>query len=88
MSDLKQVAAVVRNGPGNETDRLALLDAHRARVDAPIQALEQARDIIAWKTDLYEGKLRTGDTVGLWGPTTTREAQADHQRRRQQSIDP
>ncbi|GAS97142.1 MerR family transcriptional regulator [Mycolicibacterium canariasense] len=69
LADLKRFAALVREGPGNESERLALLDAHRARVDAQMQALEQARDIITWKTQLYETKLRDGDAEGLWDPT-------------------
>lgn len=69
LADLKRFAALVRKGPGNESERLALLDAHRARVDAQMQALEQARDIIRWKTQLYETKLRDGDAEGLWDPT-------------------
>jgi DNA-binding transcriptional MerR regulator len=69
LADLKRFAALVRKGPGNESERLALLDAHRARVDAQMQALEQARDIITWKTELYETKLRDGDAEGLWDPT-------------------
>lgn len=69
LADLKRFAALVRTGPGNESERLALLDAHRARVDAQMQALEQARDIITWKTQVYETKLRDGDAEGLWDPT-------------------
>ncbi|MEN4479068.1 MerR family transcriptional regulator [Mycolicibacterium cosmeticum] len=69
LADLKRFAALVRKGPGNESERLALLDAHRARVDAQMRALEQARDIITWKTQIYETKLRDGDAEGLWDPT-------------------
>lgn len=69
LSELKRFATLVRDGPGNEADRLALLDDHRARVDAQIQALEQAREIIAWKTGVYQDKLRAGETDGLWDPT-------------------
>ncbi|BBY31799.1 MerR family transcriptional regulator [Mycolicibacterium sediminis] len=69
LSELKRFATLVRDGPGNEADRLALLDDHRARVDAQIQALEQAREIIAWKTEVYQDKLRAGETDGLWDPT-------------------
>lgn len=69
LADLKKFATLVRSGPGSEADRLAVLDAHRARVDAQMQALEQARDIITWKTELYETKLRAGEAAGLWDPT-------------------
>lgn len=69
LAELKRFAALVRQGPGNEAQRLALLDAQRERVEAQIQALEQARDIIAWKTEVYEKHLREGEAVGLWDPT-------------------
>ena len=69
LSELKRFAALVRQGPGNEAERLALLDAQRKRVDAQIRALEQAREIIAWKTEVYLQHLRNGDAVGLWDPT-------------------
>jgi DNA-binding transcriptional MerR regulator len=74
LAELKRFAALVRQGSGNEAERLALLDAQRKRVDAQIQALEQAREIIAWKTEVYEQHLRDGDAVGLWDPTLTRDA--------------
>lgn len=70
LAELKRFADLVRDGPGNETERLTLLDQHRARVEAQIHALEQARDIITWKTEVYEEKLRTGDADGLWDPTS------------------
>lgn len=66
--DLAQFAQLVRQGPGNEAQRLALLDAHRVRVDAQIEALQQAREIIAWKTDIYYQHLVQGSAQGLWDP--------------------
>lgn len=74
LAELKQFAALVREGPGNEAERLALLDAQRERVDQQIRALKQAREIIAWKTDVYEQHLRSGDIIGLWDPTVVHTA--------------
>lgn len=68
LSDLKRFATLVRQGSGNETERLAILDAHRARVDAQIHSLEQAREVIAWKTRVYTSHLRDGRAAGLWDP--------------------
>lgn len=76
LAELKRFASLVREGPGNEAQRLALLDAQRARVDAQIAALEQARGIIAWKTEVYEQHLREGEAVGLWDPTQNTSAEA------------
>lgn len=59
----------MRQGPGNESERLALLDAHRARVESQIDALEQARAVIAWKAGVYRQHLAEGRAAGLWAPT-------------------
>lgn len=69
LADLQRFTALVRQGPGNEAERPALLDAQRERVDRHILALEHARDIIAWKADIYEQHLRDGNVGGLWDPT-------------------
>ncbi|BBJ46013.1 hypothetical protein SSPO_087310 [Streptomyces antimycoticus] len=69
LADLKRFAELVRHGPGNETERLRLLDAHRQRVDAQIQALEECRSLIAWKVGVYAEHLARGEAGGLWDPT-------------------
>ncbi|WP_432584476.1 MerR family transcriptional regulator [Streptomyces sp. HD1123-B1] len=70
LADLKRFAELVRRGPGNEAERLQLLDAHRQRVDAQIQALEECRSVITWKVDVYAEHLARGEAEGLWAPTT------------------
>lgn len=69
LSELKRFTELVRHGPGNEAERLRLLDAHRQRVDAQIQALEECRSVIAWKVGVYEEHLAHGKAGGLWDPT-------------------
>ncbi|MEV7374007.1 MerR family transcriptional regulator [Streptomyces sp. NPDC090301] len=69
LADLKRFAELVRHGPGNEAERLRLLDAHRRRVDAQIQALEECRSVIAWKVDVYAEHLARDGARGLWDPT-------------------
>ncbi|MEX0171499.1 MerR family transcriptional regulator [Streptomyces sp. LMG1-1-1.1] len=69
LSDLRRFADLVRHGPGNEAERLRLLDAHRQRVDAQIRALEECRSVIAWKVGVYAEHLARGDAGGLWDPT-------------------
>ncbi|MEU1409896.1 MerR family transcriptional regulator [Streptomyces sp. NPDC005728] len=68
LSDLKRFAELVRRGPGNEAERLQLLDIHRQRVDAQIQALEECRSVIVWKVGVYAGHLARGEAGGLWDP--------------------
>ncbi|MEU8347964.1 DNA-binding transcriptional regulator, MerR family [Actinomadura meyerae] len=69
LADLKRFAELVRHGPGNEAERLQLLDAHRQRVEAQIQALEECRSVIAWKVGVYAEHLARGEAGGLWDPT-------------------
>ncbi|RPF30390.1 DNA-binding transcriptional MerR regulator [Streptomyces sp. TLI_185] len=70
LADLKQFAELVRHGPGNEAERLQLLEAHRRRVDAQIQALEECQSVITWKVGVYADHLARGKAEGLWDPTT------------------
>jgi DNA-binding transcriptional MerR regulator len=70
LADLNHFAELVRQGSGNEAERLHLLDAHRQRVDAQIQALEECRSLISWKVDVYAEHLARGEADGLWDPTT------------------
>ncbi|MFC8142833.1 MerR family transcriptional regulator [Streptomyces paradoxus] len=69
LADLKRFAELVRQGPGNEAERLKLLDAHQQRVEAQIQALEECRSVIAWKVGVYAEHLARGEAGGLWDPT-------------------
>ncbi|MFC9588746.1 MerR family transcriptional regulator [Streptomyces sp. NPDC056944] len=70
LADLRRFAELVRHGRGNEAERLQLLDTHRQRVDAQIQALEECRSVITWKVAVYAEHLARGDAEGLWAPTT------------------
>ncbi|MFC9491503.1 MerR family transcriptional regulator [Streptomyces hydrogenans] len=69
IADLQRFAELVRQGPGNEAERLRLLDSHRLRVDAQIEALEECRSVIAWKVGVYAEHLASGEAGGLWDPT-------------------
>ncbi|MFJ3769536.1 MerR family transcriptional regulator [Streptomyces sp. NPDC090082] len=71
LADLKRFAELVRQGQGNEAERLRLLDAHRQRVEEQIQALEECRSLITWKVAVYAEHLARGEAEGLWAPTTT-----------------
>lgn len=69
LADLKRFAELVRHGPGNEAERLQLLDAHQQRVEAQIAALGECRSVIAWKVGVYAEHLARGEAGGLWDPT-------------------
>jgi hypothetical protein len=55
-------------GPGNEPERLALLEAHRAEVTARLAGLQDNLTLIDHKIGVYRGRLAAGDADQLWAP--------------------
>ena len=68
---IKRYAQLVAAGPGNEGERLALLEAHRAEVTAKLAELQENLKLIDHKIDVYQGRLAAGDADQLWAPTRT-----------------
>ena len=65
---IRRYAQLVSAGPGNEEERLALLEAHRAEVTARLAELQENLKIIDHKIDVYQGRLAAGDADQLWAP--------------------
>lgn len=57
--DVRRYAALVRAGDGNETERLALLTAHRSRVEAQLAEVTAHLRAIDHKIGIYEGKVQS-----------------------------
>lgn len=74
LADLARLTALVRQGPGNEAQRLELLSEHLRRIEDQIQTLEESRALIEWKVEIYGEHLRAGSAVGLWDPTSPGQA--------------
>ncbi len=55
--DVRRYAALVRAGDGNEAERLALLKAHRQRVEAQLAEVTAHLRAIDHKIGIYEGKV-------------------------------
>lgn len=55
--DVRRYAALVRAGEGNEDERLALLTAHRARVETQLAEVTGHLRAIDHKIGIYEGKV-------------------------------
>ena len=70
LAELKRFAELVRQGPGNEPERLRLLSAHQHRVEDRIRELEECRTVIARKVGVYADHVARGAATGLWDPTT------------------
>ncbi|GAA5140431.1 MerR family transcriptional regulator [Pseudonocardia adelaidensis] len=66
---IRRYAQLVSAGHGNEPDRLALLESHRAEVLARIAELQQNLELIDHKIDVYRGRLAAGEADRFWAPT-------------------
>ena len=65
---IRRYAELVSAGPGNEQERLALLEAHRAEVTARLARTREHLKLIDHKIDVYRGRLAAGDADRLWAP--------------------
>ncbi|MFF4417729.1 MerR family transcriptional regulator [Streptosporangium sp. NPDC001559] len=65
---IRRYAELVAAGPGNERERLALLEAHRGEVTARLAEVRESLDLISHKIDVYRGRLAAGDADRLWAP--------------------
>jgi DNA-binding transcriptional MerR regulator len=55
--DIRRYAELARSGEGNERERLALLEAHRAAVQAELDEVRSHLDFIDRKITTYKDKL-------------------------------
>src|SRR5215210_8829465 len=54
LAGIRRYAELIRQGPGNEQERLDLLRQHRERVIAQIDDLNRCLDLVSWKVSVYE----------------------------------
>ena len=66
IKDIRRYAELVSAGPGNEQERLALLEAHRADVVAKLAEVKENLNVIDHKIDVYRGRIAAGDADRLW----------------------
>jgi DNA-binding transcriptional MerR regulator len=66
---IRRYAQLVSAGPGNEQERLALMESHRADVTARLAEIQENLKIIDHKIHVYRGRLAAGDADQLWRPT-------------------
>jgi DNA-binding transcriptional MerR regulator len=69
---IRRYADLVAAGPGNEGERLELLEAHRAAVLAKLAEVQENLKIIDHKIEVYRGSLAAGEADRLWAPVTPR----------------
>ncbi|MBO2451689.1 MerR family transcriptional regulator [Actinomadura barringtoniae] len=68
--DVRRYAELVAAGSGNEKERLALLEEHRAEVRAKLAEIQTSLELIDHKIDVYRGRLEAGDADQLWAGVT------------------
>jgi len=71
---IRRYAQLVCAGPGNEQERLALLEAHRADVTARLAEVQEHLKLIDHKIDVYRGRVAAGDADQLWAPSRLADA--------------
>lgn len=77
LDTIRKYTDLVRQGPGNEADRLALLRSHQDHVIAQIQELNECLNVITYKVDIYQQHLTEGTADCLWvAPSTTSDTSA------------
>jgi DNA-binding transcriptional MerR regulator len=72
IAGIRRYAELVAAGPGNEEERLALLEAHRADVLAKLAEIQENLKTIDYKIDVYRGSLAAGEADRLWAPVSPR----------------
>ncbi|MGD6747340.1 MerR family transcriptional regulator [Streptomyces sp. BH106] len=65
---IRVYAELVAAGPGNEAERLALLEAHRAEVLAKLEETRENLKMIDHKIDVYRDSMAAGEADRLWAP--------------------
>jgi DNA-binding transcriptional MerR regulator len=69
LAGIRRYAELVRQGPGNEQERLDLLREQQVRVESQLTDLQECLRIIARKVGIYEQHLVDGTTQDLWNVT-------------------
>jgi DNA-binding transcriptional MerR regulator len=70
ISGIREYADLVAAGPGNEKERLALLESHRDAVRARLAEIQENLKEIDRKISIYRGSLAAGEADGLWAPVS------------------
>jgi DNA-binding transcriptional MerR regulator len=65
---IRRYAQLVSAGRGNEPERLALMEAHRADVTAKLAEIQENLKLIDHKIDVYRGRLAAGDADSYGTP--------------------
>ena len=81
LDTIRRYTDLVRQGPGNEQDRLALLQSHQEHIRTQLQELTECLNVITHKVEIYTEHLDRGTAECLWvgASTLPEEAAAANQ---------
>jgi DNA-binding transcriptional MerR regulator len=71
LAKIRRLAELVREGPGNEHERLELLREQQRRVEQQLADLQECLRVITRKVGVYEQSLADGTGEDLWAPAAT-----------------
>jgi DNA-binding transcriptional MerR regulator len=80
LRQIRRFAELVRAGPGNEPERLALLREHERQVIARIAESQDNLEVIATKVRIYQTHVAEGTAAGIWTPADPEPADARRSR--------
>lgn len=66
LAKIRRLAELVREGPGNEQQRLELLREQQRRVEQQLADLQECLRVITRKVGVYEQSLADGTAQDLW----------------------
>jgi DNA-binding transcriptional MerR regulator len=66
LAKIRRFAELVREGPGNERERLELLREQQRRIADQLAELEECHRVISRKVGVYEQHLADGTARDLW----------------------
>ncbi|MDV9172281.1 MerR family transcriptional regulator [Streptomyces sp. W16] len=73
---IRQYIELVRQGPGNEHERLEVLRRHETHVETQIRELQDTLAVMRHKVRIYEDHVTRGEADRLWNPSHPVAAQA------------
>ena len=68
LATVRRYVSLVRDGSGNEAERLDLLRQHEQRVTEQIGKLTKCLEMISYKVKVYSEHLAEGTADRLWNP--------------------
>ncbi|WP_037686506.1 MerR family transcriptional regulator [Streptomyces durhamensis] len=74
---IRQYIELVRQGPGNEHERLELLRRHESHVEGRIRELQESLAVMRYKVRIYEEHVARGEADRLWNPSHPDAARTD-----------